>query len=746
MKRFNFCRFRDAIGQVNIVVASLALLLPFSCVREETDRQAHTQGGDIMLTEVSVDARLQKPTRTVMDGAMDVAWEPGDCMSIFDAVGGNRKFESSISEVSPSAAFHGQVSAETSDVCALYPYDASASISSGIISTSLKSVQTAVVNSFPSGTNIAAGKADLSCGGGVEMRNALALVRIVISESGVTQVRFRGRDGEKIAGPVSLDCSGDIPFATAGPDATEVVTLKPSSGCFEQGTYFISVIPSAFNSGFWFELDKEDGTSYRLLGMSPVRLERSRSLNFGEVSSARGVPSTYVVPAMDPSVQKPVVCWIDAAANLPFFGNDLKAIMDEAKRLKDTGFTDVVVDVRPTTGDVLYRSSSAPALSRIDVWQGSSYIWCNRTADFDYLQAWIDAGHYVGLRVFASMNTFTGGYLCPYALGAQGMLFDSSVYPPSANAQKKSWATVLNESSGRTNTMDRLDYVSDYGAKFLNPHKAEVRSYILDIIGEIASYDVDGLILDRCRFSDAGMLSDFSEDAKTAFKNYTGTTVSSWPSDVFSAGVTDFQQYSTWDKKFGRDNYKKFLRQQKWMSFRAKSIHDFVESAASRVRSVNPSCMFGVYVGAWYSSYYEMGVNWASPFYDCSTDYNWADSDYHNYGLSDHCDIMFLGCYASASNITGSGEWTMQGFASAGKSKVKWGLSSPPIVIGGPDIGNAVGFSEGGKGSLLYSTIDAIAGGSKANADGYFVFDLCHIRQFGYWENFKSAIAEFRGN
>ena len=35
--------------------------------------------------------------------------------------------------------------------------------------------------------------------------------------------------------------------------------------------------------------------------------------------------------------------------------------------------------------------------------------------------------------------------------------------------------------------------------------------------------------------------------------------------------------------------------------------------ARKAVKKVNPDLKFGVYVGGWYSSYYDVGVNWASP-------------------------------------------------------------------------------------------------------------------------------------
>ena len=118
-------------------------------------------------------------------------------------------------------------------------------------------------------------------------------------------------------------------------------------------------------------------------------------------------------PSEEGFVGKPRYVWIDAAANFDDYGNSRENIRKDCERIARTGFTDIIVDVRPTTGDVLFKSSVAPALKRIDRWKGSTYDWAQRTADFDYLQAFIEEGHAAGLRVNAAINTLVGGYLCP---------------------------------------------------------------------------------------------------------------------------------------------------------------------------------------------------------------------------------------------------------------------------------------------------------------------------------------------
>lgn len=174
------------------------------------------------------------------------------------------------------------------------------------------------------------------------------------------------------------------------------------------------------------------------------------------------------------------------------------------------------------------------------------------------------------------------------------------------------------------------------------------------------------------------------------------------------------------------------------MEYRAKTIHDFIVKAGDKVHGVNPDIKFGAYVGGWLASYYPTGVNWASPRYNIASHYyykKWATAKFREYGYADHCDFMFIGAYAGADSIYGNDEWTMQGFC---KQADKYLMGDVPH-FGGPDIGNSSGFEKGGKGSLMPKIIDACMGAS----DGMFVFDLCHIRMYDYWNDFKKGFDEF---
>ena len=421
-------------------------------------------------------------------------------------------------------------------------------------------------------------------------------------------------------------------------------------------------------------------------------------------------PENQEQPSPEKKDAKARLVWIDAAANFKDYANSKKNIADDMARLKETGFTGVVVEVRPTTAGVLFNSDVEKPLKQVDAWVTGAYKWLKRTESFDYLQEFINAGKSVGLDVYAAINTMVGGKECPYGLGTSGPLFDGSV--------DKSWATVINTKDGLVSSMDM-----GTGTKFLNPANDDVVEYLLGILEDLAAYDVKGIILDRCRYDDTDLQSDFSEVSRKKFEEYIGKPVGNWPGDIFAPGATKISSPIT-------------AMQRDWMEFRAKNIHDFMEKASDKVHSVNPNIRFGAYVGAWYSSYYMSGVNWASPSYNAGNMYNWATAEYNQYGYADHCDIMLIGAYASTQSIYGSSEWTMQGFC----QRAQRIFAGDVPFIGGPDIGNSTGFENGGQGKLMPDIVDACI---NASTEGMFFFDLCHIKMYDYWNDIKKAFDQY---
>jgi uncharacterized lipoprotein YddW (UPF0748 family) len=407
---------------------------------------------------------------------------------------------------------------------------------------------------------------------------------------------------------------------------------------------------------------------------------------------------------------KPRILWIDAAANFVDFANSKENILRDLQIAKDAGFTAVVVDVRPTTGDVLFETDVVEQVKWLGAWLEQGYSKVERTATWDYLQAFIDAGKKLELDVYASINTFVGGNSS--SLGEQGALFRDS--------EKEDWATKLLTETGIKSTLE----VGGTGAKFFNPVREDVQEYIFNMLEDLAAYDgLKGIILDRGRFD--GIDSDFSDYTKEKFEEYLGYSVENFPEGVMSPDIKAGNLPSTLPEYF-----------KKWLEFRAKVIHDFFDKAAARVKAVNPDLSFGVYVGGWYSTYYEVGVNWASPNYDTASEFPvWATPDYKKYGYADIMDIILIGAYASPTKVYGTNEWTIQGFCSQAMRKIK----GDATVIGGPDVGNGAWATANDE--VINNAIIQSVGAVMDVCDGYFLFDMIHLKKKNQWEVVKEGIS-----
>ena len=406
--------------------------------------------------------------------------------------------------------------------------------------------------------------------------------------------------------------------------------------------------------------------------------------------------------------EKPRFIWIDAAANFPDFANSKEAIARDLALAKDAGFTDIVVDVRPTTGDVLFKTDAVKQVSELFAWTSNGYEKIPRTATWDYLQAFIDEGKRLGLRVHAAINTFVGGHKDN---GGTGILY--------RDASKKAWATQLNTSDGIKSIMD-----TDAGTKFLNPAHPDVQAFLCQLLKDLARYSLDGIFLDRGRY--LNLQTDFSDVSRKQFEAYLGgIRLQNYPEDILPVGAKSLPSSQS-----------AYLK--RWLEYRAKTIYDFMQKARDAVKSVNSHIKFGVYVGGWYSTYYEVGVNWAASTYNTSARYNWATDKYKNFGYAALMDQMLIGAYASPLKVYGNTEWTMQGFCALAKDKIK---GQCKMVAGGPDVGNWDYDDKATQEQENQAIVNSVKACMDA-CDGYFLFDMIHLKKASQWSYAKEGIAE----
>ncbi|MGI6047685.1 MAG: alpha amylase family protein [Petrimonas sp.] len=405
--------------------------------------------------------------------------------------------------------------------------------------------------------------------------------------------------------------------------------------------------------------------------------------------------------------------WIDATANIHRFNNKdtIDFYLDKLKKLE---FTDIVVDIRPISGHVLYDSEYAPKL----------LMWNDKpiTYTFDYLGYYIEQAHKRDLRVHASLNTFVAGH----------NYFDKG---PVYEEGKSDWVTVVYPPDEQITFIPITQEKQKYSA-MVNPANEEFQTYILNIFREVATQypNLDGIILDRVRYD--GFTADFSELSRIKFEEFLGKKMDAFPDDIYR-----------WQKDANRDLYphrgKYFLE---WIKWRATVIRDFMEKAKQTFKSVNPDISFGTYAGAWYPTYFEVGVNFASKNYDPSKDYDWASPTYKNTGYAELIDLFTVGNYYTT--IT-KDEYCEKNPEVKNETDMHTQKSVWYCVEGSNEnlkvIMHGNKFHGGILANQFYDNPEGLTESIKMNlatSDGLMIFDIVHIIHKNMWEYVEKGMRE----
>ena len=406
--------------------------------------------------------------------------------------------------------------------------------------------------------------------------------------------------------------------------------------------------------------------------------------------------------------------WFDCEANYATLSHP-DSILFYLKKTQSLGFDNVVVDMKSIMGEVLYDSSIAPYMGD---WEG-----VERSRDYDMLAYFIEYGHELGMNVFGSLNVFAGGH----------NYFDRGII----YGDKEDWQSIC-YINGKLVPISSVK--TNYNG-MLNPAIPEVQQYQIDILKEfVQKYpELDGLIFDRVRYDE--ITSDFSELSKKQFEEYAGVEVENFPEDVLSWYDSDGKLRSKWapGKHF-----------KKWLEYRAMVIHDFVAKAHEELKAINPDLVIGDYTGAWYPTYFHVGVNWASETYDPSQvpEYQWwATEDYHKTGYAEMLDVYMTGLYYTL--ITKEDVDNARGVVGQrSEAGMDNSLTYCYSVEGGAEIAKEI--TKGVVPVIGSIYVEQYLGDftpfrpaveqALKSTDGVMIFDIVHLIKHGLWDELEAAM------
>ena len=248
------------------ILAAMATVALAACTKQEMTLAPE---GQEMIFEASLEqANSQKTTLT---DANKVEWILGDQISFFD---GTDNVQASAKSAGSQTTFEVTPTA-SGPWYALYPYNSAASISEGVITTSLPAAQTAVAGTFADNFNVAIA---LSTGSSLAFKNVLGYIKFNMGCDFIKSVTLEGNNSEDLAGTVTLNYNASI---TGG---VKAITLAPASGNFTKGEdYYIAILPQTLSQGFKLSYSDIFGDTHVFSTDKSATVGRSKIINIHKI-------------------------------------------------------------------------------------------------------------------------------------------------------------------------------------------------------------------------------------------------------------------------------------------------------------------------------------------------------------------------------------------------------------------------------------------------------------------------------
>ena len=381
--------------------------------------------------------------------------------------------------------------------------------------------------------------------------------------------------------------------------------------------------------------------------------------------------------------------WVDATANLEWTVQPEK-VRDFCAQAKNSGFNELVVDVKPINGKLLFASEPSERFSQFR----------NITVpeNYDLLAEFSRAARATGLRISVGVNVFSEGHSyfpgvgkayenpswqTKVAVPVYEAVLESGKRMPirtdenakpnenelriSANGEEMPGLKTKVEGVPAGEKIVRVDShielvpqtkaFPEMVAVFVEPLEPGVRERILNILKTVARYEIDGIVFDRLRFP--ALSAGMGPAMKREFEKRYGA-VSYWPESVFVPNPEPASPLLH-GPRFAE-----------WMQFRTEVITEFLAEARKAIREINPKLSVGSYVGAGWETYYEVGVNFAAD--TGLRRYPWALEEYGLSGYAGLLDFLAPGVFYKVARevdpgvVPGRERFTVQGAANLIKS------------------------------------------------------------------------------
>lgn len=268
---------------VYISLAAVCFVAAVSCSKQFQGAEPESVSGEEQLVELT--ASLQPHVRTYLNAEFKTRWNDGDVVAVFD--GQKRQFDMTANS-GASATFSGRISTEATTVYAVYPFSGAQSEDGGdYVTVNIPAEQIiAEGESTARGALVAVSKVT-SLGSGVSFKNVVGLVKVTLGE-GIASVKLTGANNEGIAGNVQVNAADG---SLVGSPSGSSVVIKPVSGTFAAGDYYIAVAPVTLADGFTLTFHNQYSASAKKVGTNPLAIPQNGGKDLGNVTTGLVFPS-----------------------------------------------------------------------------------------------------------------------------------------------------------------------------------------------------------------------------------------------------------------------------------------------------------------------------------------------------------------------------------------------------------------------------------------------------------------------
>lgn len=396
--------------------------------------------------------------------------------------------------------------------------------------------------------------------------------------------------------------------------------------------------------------------------------------------------------------------WIDATANIDRYNSEFK-IAYLVRKAASSGFNTLVLDIKPISGQVIYRSSLAPRLLE---WRGKKL-----DPEFDVLRALLRHAKPAGLSVLVSLNAFSEGHrLVKVGPGYDLPDQQTVIYDPKP-------MVTAGVGPGVPLSLVRDKVAPDSVSIFTGPEKVPATPGLTTVVlnsklqvvadsptaplakgniiavgaGRGATFLAENALPgESLSFSTAAnfvRMADWSGTQIPLMMNPNHPTARKFALDVLSevvnrypidgvlyddrlryAGMNAdfseitrraFQSYIGEEVRWPDDAFRytispdlrrgirpgRFYDQ--WMAWRAGVLKNFIVDARKVVKTARPGAAFGTYVGSWYGEYPANGHNYAAP--EVEAPFWFLSPNYRATGTAPLLDLLITGCYYQTATI-----------------------------------------------------------------------------------------------